>query len=195
MGNRGCLHDDQRRLVRQVTSMKRWIICLREYKNRKRVLMSPGQYTELFFLDEATALAAGHRPCAECRRQDFQRFKQAWIEGNSDAGLPLRSSVDLLDAHLDKDRRQKNQGQVTFRAQLSDLPNGAIVTVPDQQKLALWWENRLREWSFAGYGPAISCDPGCEVVVHTPRSTVNALRAGYVPVVHESLLEMAEDAS
>ncbi|MCH8830686.1 MAG: hypothetical protein IID45_14005, partial [Planctomycetes bacterium] len=100
MGNRGCLHDDQRRIVRQVCSYKAWVACLTEFRGRKRKLMTPGQYTELFFLDEATALAAGHRPCGECRRTDYQRFKKAWLDGNPDAGLGVNPVIKLIDQHL-----------------------------------------------------------------------------------------------
>jgi len=77
MGNRGVLHDDERRIVR-FSQGRRWIACLTDVKGRRRPLMTPGRYTELFFLDEATALAAGHRPCWECRRADALRFRDAW---------------------------------------------------------------------------------------------------------------------
>lgn len=80
MGNRGgALHDDDRRIVRDQSS-QRWIICLTEFKGRRRPVMQPGRYTELFFLDEATALAAGHRPCFECRRADAERFADLWAK-------------------------------------------------------------------------------------------------------------------
>ena len=85
MGNRGRLHDDRRVLRRQYSTEMRWLVCVTEFRGRKRVPMSPRQYTELFFLDEATALAAGHRPCAECRNADYRRFKELWIRTNRDA--------------------------------------------------------------------------------------------------------------
>ncbi|TWT58745.1 hypothetical protein KOR42_21310 [Thalassoglobus neptunius] len=77
MGNRGCLHGCERNLVKQFCSEKRWIICETEFRGRRRALMEPGKYTELFFLDEATAFASGHRPCGECRRDRFVDFKAA----------------------------------------------------------------------------------------------------------------------
>ena len=77
MGNRGVLHDDESR-IRRKWHGKRWIVCVLEFRGRKRKVMTPGRYTELFFLDEATALAAGHRPCAECRRERFNAFRCAW---------------------------------------------------------------------------------------------------------------------
>ena len=78
-GNRGVLHDENGRLVRK-WQVRRWIACRLEFKGRRRPLLRPGRFTELFFLDEATALAAGHRPCAECRREDFVRFRDAWLD-------------------------------------------------------------------------------------------------------------------
>src|SRR6266513_3430279 len=81
MGNRGSLHDTERR-IRRPFAVKRWIICVLEFKNRHRTVMTPGQYTELFFLDEATALAAGHRPCAECQRARFTIFRAHWAAAN-----------------------------------------------------------------------------------------------------------------
>src|SRR5271157_3419192 len=97
MGNRGgALHNGKREIVRQYAS-RRWITCLLEYKGRRRSVMSQGHYTELFFLDEAVALAAGHRPCAECRRERFNAFKAAWARsGNSPGGnSPLADEIDL----------------------------------------------------------------------------------------------------
>ena len=84
MGNRGRLHDEHRVLRRQHSSETRWLVCVTEFRGRKRVPMSPRMYTELFFLDEATALAAGHRPCAECRNPDYRRFKEFWVRANRD---------------------------------------------------------------------------------------------------------------
>ena len=83
MGNRGCLHDNQGHIIRPY-QLKRWIIYQLEFKGRRRQIMTPGKYTELFFLDEATALAAGHRPCVECSRPRFTEFVAAWAEANPD---------------------------------------------------------------------------------------------------------------
>ena len=84
MGNRGVLHDADQQ-IRKSHALKRWIICQLEFKGRRRQIMQPGQYTELFFLDEATALAAGHRPCAECQRERFNEFRTAWTAGGTDS--------------------------------------------------------------------------------------------------------------
>jgi len=92
MGNRGVLHDDEKRIVAQWRG-KRWITCLLNFRGRKREVFTPGRYSELFFLDEATAYAAGHRPCAECRREDFNRFRAAWVEHEERAWLVLAGKV------------------------------------------------------------------------------------------------------
>src|SRR4029453_19608900 len=87
MGNGGRLHDPARRIVRRVAGGYRaWVTCRLEFRGRHRTVMAPNRYTELFFLDEATALAAGHRPCGECRRADFRRFKATWLPGNPPRG-------------------------------------------------------------------------------------------------------------
>ena len=92
MGNRGCLHDAQQR-IRRTFAVKRWIICVLEFKGRHRQVMAPGQYTELFFLDEATALAAGHRPCAECQRARYDLFRAHW----AGRGRTLPGADDMDD--------------------------------------------------------------------------------------------------
>src|SRR5579859_5210937 len=103
MGNRGILHDARRNIVRD-SQVRRWIACRLEFRGRHRDIMSPGSWTELFFLDEATALAAGHRPCAECRRADYRRFQTAWRDARlSNSHAP--SSADVMDAILHQDRR------------------------------------------------------------------------------------------
>src|SRR5215204_4373861 len=102
-GNRGCLHDRQG-TIRRSFAVKRWIACRLEFKGRKRPLLRPGRYTELFFLDEATAFAAGHRPCAECRRADFNRFREAWVRANLPGEEPAQVLVPTIDARLHGER-------------------------------------------------------------------------------------------
>jgi hypothetical protein len=186
MGNRGRLHNDNRQISRQTSSVKRWIICLTSFKDRQRPLMSPGQYTELFFLDEATALAAGHRPCATCRRRDYDCFKASWIRGNPDAELTVKSSINDIDARLHADRTTQSEEQRTFLGRLGDLPDGTFITLPDDQTPLLLWEAKLLAWTPARYIQGPHVDDDCEVLVRTPRSTVNALRAGYIPTIHSS---------
>ena len=103
MGNRGVLHDAEGR-IRRPWQVKRWLICLLEFRGRHRVVMAPGRYTELFFLDEATGLAAGHRPCSECRRGRFLAFRDAWAAGNGRAVPPEMIQAGTIDDRLHAER-------------------------------------------------------------------------------------------
>ncbi len=185
MGNRGCLHDDKRRILRPWAS-KAWIICLLQFKGRKQVLMRPGHYTQLFFLDEASALAAGHRPCAKCQPDAFRRFRAAWARGNGAAQkMPRAAEMDavLHDERVEPGWRAK--GKRVYSAELGRLPDGAMVVGPDGGP-HLWLGCSLRRWTPGGYAEPIAADPSTAVNVLTPRSTVSALGNGYVPVFHES---------
>ncbi len=102
MGNRGCLHNERGEIVRPFVG-KRWIACLLDFRGRRRAVMTPGRYTELFFLDEVTALAAGHRPCAECRREEYNVFRRAWVAAGLPSSGPLPSANEM-DAHLHAER-------------------------------------------------------------------------------------------
>ena len=125
MGNRGRLHDATLQIVRrQVSSYRAWVTCLLAFKGRRRTVMAPGRYTELFFLDEATALAAGHRPCGECRRADYRRFKASWLAGNPERDLPGAVPIAAIDCELHRDRLTSEGLQRTFQADLASLPDG-----------------------------------------------------------------------
>ena len=175
LGNRGILHDDRRTLVRS-WQVRRWIACRLEWKGIRRVVMRPHSYTELFFLDEATALSAGHRPCAECRNADYRRFKSLWC---SIFGDPVSADImdDEIHAHRLEMRRKK-----TYRAALDDLPDGAFVTLGGRAWLVLAAE--LFAWSDAGYTERRPRPRGVEVDVLTPSPIVAVMRAGFVPGVH-----------
>lgn len=176
MGNRGVLHDDARRIVR-FSQGRRWISCLTEFKGRRRTPMTPGNYTELFFADEATALAAGHRPCHECRRADAVRFREAWARS---AGADPRISLEVVDRHLHEDRLEAPGRLRRWSAPVAALPDGAIVEVGGAAHLV--WGGRLRPWGPAGYGVAAG-PPAGPLTVLTPRAIVGAIEAGYtVPV-------------
>jgi hypothetical protein len=180
MGNRGCLHDGARTVGRRRWTTRSWVTCLLSFGGRRRELMRPGYYTELFFLDEATALAAGHRPCAECRREAWRRFASCWAVG---AGLPpgpVRAAD--LDRSLHLARVDRRRGQVTYQARFGDLPDGAMFVA--EEATFLKWLGTARPWSLEGYGPSRNFPSDCEVVVVTPRPTVDAMTAGYVPDVH-----------
>jgi len=188
MGNRGRLHDRDRRIVRRVVrSYRAWVTCLLEFKGRRRVVMAPDRYTELFFLDEATALAAGHRPCGECRRGDYRRFKALWLVANRDPGLRTDTAIGPIDRELHRDRLAADGRARTYTAQLGALPDGVFVVMPDSVEPLLYWRGRLAPWSAAGYGASRAASKEWRVRVLTPRSTTATIAAGYVPAVHPSL--------
>jgi hypothetical protein len=175
MGNRGLLHDEQKR-VRRPWRLKAWLTCRLEFRARRREVMSPGHYTELFFMDEATAFAAGHRPCCECRRTDYNRFKAA-AEAGLGQTLPMARDMDDM---LHADRIDAQGGKRTWYASLTDVPDGAMVRVNDAPWLK--WRGALHRWTPGGYAGLRTLDLG-KAEVLTPPLTVAALTAGYVPQV------------
>jgi len=176
MGNRGGrLHRDDRTLSERRWASKRWIVCVCAFKGRRREVWGKG-YTELFFLDEPTALAAGHRPCFECRRQAAKAFLAAF------PGAP--SGADEMDAALHRERVE-NRLKRLWRARLGDLPAGAVIA-RDRRAYAVR-AGALWPWSFAGYGAAAPLDPDAVADVLTPPSTVAALERGYRPLWAEAL--------
>jgi hypothetical protein len=177
MGNRGCIHDDEGNIVRTHVG-QRWLICVTSFKGRRRALMQPGLWTELFFLDEATALAAGHRPCKECRRDDYVRFARAWASAR---GLPLVRG-DLPVATIDDVLARERSGR-RWTAEVRGLPTGAMVD--DDGQPALVKGGRLWTWQHDGYRDSRRAPSGA-VQVLTPRSTVAALATGYAAVLHPS---------
>lgn len=185
MGNRGILHDERQEIVRPYKS-KAWIICRLEFKGRQRQIMSPGTYTELFFLDEATALAAGHRPCFECRRERALAFCEAWVAGRPNMGGDGCVSVQQIDAVLHEERLTpgryaRERGKRTYTAALDSLPNGAFI---EREGVAyLVWEGYLFLWTAAGYLAPRPRPVKQQVTVLTPASIVEALNQGYVPAV------------
>jgi hypothetical protein len=182
MGNRGCLHNAREQIVRdyQVT---RWIICLLEFRGRKRPLMQPGHYTELFFLDEATALAAGHRPCAECQRPRYNLFLDLWAKTQG-GSRPRATDVDTL-LHA---ARWTNGRKATYIARWLDLPDGTMIASLSDSVPHLLWQGQLWRWSFAGYTLASQeSAKGTRVRVLTPKPIVEILAAGYPIQIHPSL--------
>jgi len=178
MGNRGCLHDAAQR-IRRPFQVKRWIICVLEFRGRHRRVMTPGQYTELFFLDEATALAAGHRPCAECQRGRYDLFRRHWA-GRGRA-LPGADDMDVV-LHAERlDARDKR----TYRGLVANAPVGTMVADADG-RAHLVQAGGLREWTPGGYTTRVTWPPTRMVTVLTPRSIVRALARGYPVDVHPS---------
>ena len=181
MGNRGCLHDDAGNIVRQ-SARDAWVTCLLSFKGRQRQLMPPGHYTELFFLDEATALAAGHRPCSECRRERYIEYQDAWAQA---FGLTKRPTAKDIDLQLKRDRSDR-MGSVV--SDLNRIPEGAIVQANSSGHFYLARRGRLHRWTFEGYGASLSpADVPGSLITVTPSCHLRLLQSGYVPAFHPSL--------
>jgi hypothetical protein len=178
MGNRGLLHSPDQQILRPF-KLKAWITCVLQFKGRKRVVMSPNLYTELFFLDEATAFAAGHRPCCECRRQEFNRFKTCWIKGNQNHRFNLKTPIRCIDDVLHAERIHNDRSKVTFTSDPADLPSGTFVLHQDEPFLIRG--GSMHRWSSSGYDKGIPIPNIKEIPVLTPRSIVNTFREGYIP--------------
>jgi len=180
LGNRGQLHGSGKTILRPFKHQA-WIICLLEFKGRHREVMSPNLWTELFFLDEATAFAAGHRPCFECRRDDANRFKAAWLNGNPRFGFDSKTPIAKIDQVMHEERIAKNGNKVTFKATMEDLPNGTFIELDGRPYILA--DNHVHLWTPAGYDKKQQLPKAAQVTVLTPQSTVNAFRAGYKPQI------------
>jgi hypothetical protein len=176
-GNRGCLHDDEGRIRRRYNG-RRWISCRLQFRGWQREgLMMPGRFTELFFLDEATAFAAGHRPCALCRRGDYDRFGEIWGELH-----PGQAGADAIDAQLHQERIDPaTRLQLRRPAELDSLPDGAFVF--DQGAPWLVLGDELQRWTASGYDLRRRRERGATVELITPPSLVEVLRTGWEPAV------------
>ena len=185
-GNRGVLHNEGQE-IRRPFRLKAWIACVLEFKGRRRPIMAPNRWTELFFLDEATAFSAGHRPCFECRRKDAVRFKAHWLSGNPEYGFNDRTLVREIDTIIHAQRIDHKGGKVTYETALSGLPTGTFVVHNGHPHLLR--DGLLFPWSPFGYGPGKALPDDERTVVLTPRSIVNAFKSGYLPRVGGSSIE------
>jgi len=182
MGNRGgALHDAHKRLAGRRWVNRHWLVCVLSFRGRKRQVMAPSRYTELFFLDEAVALAAGHRPCFECRRADFLRFAALWGETRGRAGRGYVEQIDLL---LHAERLDAGGAKRLHGAPYRGLPDGAFVLARGAPHLV--FGDRLLEWSPGGYARARPRPGSGEAVLITPPSTLGVIAAGYAPALHPS---------
>jgi len=175
MGNRGILHRDGK-LVSERWKARLWISCELEYKGVRRPLMSPGTYTELFFLDEVTALAAGHRPCALCRREDYNRFRDAW-----QAAFGEKPPAFDSDRQLHAERVPMIHGERPKIGPL-ELPDFAMFESDGEAFVKLG--RHARKWSHSGYGPEVHLPHRAHQLIAP--SLVRVLQAGYVPRIHAS---------
>ncbi len=179
MGNRGCLHNHRQQIVRPFQT-RRWIACRLEFKGRRRPIMAPGQYTELFFLDEVTALAAGHRPCAECRRADYNAFRQALARGNPGVFAGERMPAEEIDRLLHAERLRPDRSRRTVRQPAGRLPDGVFIRLDGRSEPRLIWGGWVWRWGPAGCdSPEPGPEPETEVELLTPPLIAGALRAGY----------------
>jgi hypothetical protein len=176
-GNRGCLHDDRGRIRRRY-AVRRWIACRLEFRGwHREPLMQPGRFTELFFLDEATAFAAGHRPCALCRREDYVRFVEIW------RGLhPGPANADAMDERLHDERLEpRTRAQRHHPAPIDGLPDGTFVLRLGEPYLV--FGPSLLRWTNAGYAERVSRPRGEDAIVITPPTLVEVLRAERDPLI------------
>jgi hypothetical protein len=177
MGNRGGrLHRDDRTLATRRWVSRQWICCKLDFKNRHRDVWGDS-YSELFFLDEVTAFAAGHRPCFECRRKDAERFAALF------SGQEGRAHAGAMDEVLQRERLD-GRAKRTHRRGIDDLPDGAMIVI-DGEAFAIRQQCLLR-WTPSGYAPARSRPRGFAVEVLTPPAIVRVLAAGYQPLWHSS---------
>lgn len=184
MGNRGIIHDPKTRtLLTRRWQHQAWICCVLSFKGYQHPIMGPGAYTELFFLDEATALAAGHRPCAYCRRADFNAYKKAWNQAQL-PGSGERLTAPQIDSTLHRERVTRKREKVTYIAEIDDLPDGVMVI---ESNIALLISGEcVLPWTPHGYLDPLPRPSKVKRPVLTPDSSVRTIAAGYAPGVHVS---------
>lgn len=190
MGNRGCLHDRGTTILRQY-QVTRWIICKLDFNGRVKKPMPQDEYTSLFFLDEATALAAGHRPCYECNRAKARLFAEHWMAANPMRGRPEKAVNDLIDEQLHRERitnsyYQRDRRKRVYLDSIDALPDGAFIAMGQELIPHLVRGGSVLPWGIEGYGEPITRPTGMTVVVLTPASNVRAFAHGYVPELHPS---------
>lgn len=183
-GNRGIIHDPATKtLLKRRWSTHAWLTCVLEFRGRRRKVMGGRSWTELFFLDEATALAAGHRPCFYCRRDDANRFRAAWEKGNRTGNL----LAPAIDAVLHRERFASAKKLHPLPMAINRLPDGTMIKAGDESYLIV--KGRALLWSPSGYRKLNGHIENAKLL--TPPSTLRALMAGYRPAIHESAEETA----
>jgi hypothetical protein len=186
-GNRGCVVDDHERVVRHHGSSL-WIICRTEFRDWRWPLARPGRWTPLFFLDDAVALAAGHRPCSTCRREDYVAYRDA-VTRSLNAAEPLLASQ--LNDHLKSERLSPGRGlsrasdRITWKAPFAGIPDGTVV-LNDENKPCLVRDDQLLLFTFGAWIAAAPRPAKGTATILTPPTSVAALQYGYVPTLHPS---------
>lgn len=185
LGNRGILHNERKEIIYQWRH-KSWVTCRLEYQGRKRKIFSQGNYSELFFLDEATAFSAGHRSCAECRRDRYSEFKLHWCLANRSSSNPSEIKISEIDKQIHSERAVAGGGKITYQDKYSAIPEGAFIEI--NGGAFLLWGGYLHQWSFQGYSKEnMEIEPSAVVTVITPQSIVRMFNSGFRPQVHESV--------
>lgn len=185
LGNRGIIHNDKKEIISHF-KIKSWVTCQLKFKGRKRELMAKRKYTELFFLDEATAFSAGHRPCGECRRLRYREFKQKWLEANKNLLINDSINIASIDKIIHQERIAKKQ-KITYQDKMNLLPNGTMIDIDSISYLI--WNNKIFKWTFEGYQSTTICITNNDTTVLTPQSYVKMFKQGFIPTVHISLQE------
>jgi hypothetical protein len=187
-GNRGIIHDPATKTLTRRWASRAWLTCVCEFRGRRRQVMGGRSWTELFFLDEATALAAGHRPCFYCRRDDANRFRAAWQQGNGVSNV-LADDIDAVLHGERLDGRGKRRHELPMAPQ--QLPDGAMLQ--EGAEIYLIAQGRALSWTPGGYRKGGHSFEGALLL--TPPSTLRALAAGYRPVLHRSAVELMASAT
>lgn len=187
LGNRGILHKEQKQIVVPWRG-KAWVTCLLAFEGIKRQVFSVGSYSELFFLDEATAFSAGHRPCNYCQKDRFKEFKTAWLTANRELHsiIEHNPSIKIIDNILHTQRAARGGAKVKFTEAIQNVPDGTLIEISGNAFLVYY--NALFPWSFSGYGTPVEL-PKTDTLVQvlTPKSIVCMFRTGFVPKVHTSV--------
>lgn len=180
MGNRGILHDKDKRIIRS-WAHQGWVICQTSFKGiqRPKPFSTLNSYSELFFLDEATAFAAGHRPCCDCNKERYKLFKKAWTDANCLQEPRSFLTMKEIDRTIHSERAARGGGKVTFEALLDSLPIGTMFELNERAFLVT--ERGCLPWSFSGYGEPEYIERDTYVKVLTPRSVVSAFKVGFTP--------------
>jgi hypothetical protein len=183
-GNRGIIHDPETKmLLKRRWSSPAWITCVCEFRGWRRKVMGGRSWTELFFLDEATAFAAGHRPCFFCRRDDANRFRAAWEAGNGITDMRAKE----IDAVLHGERLERGKKRLhPLPMPVEQMPDGAMVQRGEESFLIV--QGRALRWSMAGYRRADGAIENAMLMLLTPPSTLRAMGAGYRPALHPSAM-------
>jgi len=188
VGNRGIIHDPATRtILRRRWSTNAWITCVLEFKGRRRKVWQRQSWTELFFLDEATAFAAGHRPCFYCRRDDAKRFRAAWEQGNRKHGV----LAPEMDAVLHRERFASAKTRHPLPMAIGKLPDGAMVRAGEDSFLIV--RGKALKWTPSGYRAVKGEIRDAQLL--TPPSTVRAFAAGYRPAIHPSAEARQQNSS